>query len=103
MYDKLPSTAAPYCHQMSTICQETEIQFVHTMSVYQLDQFHVGLGQSYLAVSVAAKNTVPVQCQFACWTSFMLASDRVTWLCQWQLRIHVAVHIEIKYISSVKR
>jgi len=73
------------------------------VSVCQLDQFHAGLGQSYLAVSVVAKNTVPVQCQFASWTSFMLASDRVTWWCQRQLRIHVAVYIEITYIPSVKR
>ena len=60
---------------MSTICQETQILLVHTVSVCQLDQFHAGLRQSYLAVSVAAKNTVPVQCQFTSWTSFMLASD----------------------------
>jgi len=62
VYDKLPSTTTPYCHQMSTIrvynklhpppplivtrctiCQETEIQFVYKVSVCQLDQFH-GLG-----------------------------------------------------------
>ena len=102
MSDELPSTTAPYCHQISTISQETDIQFVHTVSVYQLDQFHAGQGQSYLAMSVAAKNTVPALCQFTSWTSFMLASDRATWLCLWQLRIHIAVHIEMKYIPSVK-
>jgi len=46
------------------LVKKQEIQFVHTVSVCQLDQFHADLGQSYLAVSVAAKNTVPVQCQF---------------------------------------
>ena len=54
------------------LVKKEEIQFVHTVSVCQLDQFHAGLGQSYLAVSVAAKNTL-------------------------------AVHIEIKYMPSVKR